>query len=311
MSSKRFDIEDYALFHSYCKSILHLRKIEAFINDGIDVNFIYKNRTPLLVAIKNNAFHVASLLILSDADVNLKVVDKIPIFKVIKMANLYLLEILAYSGDIRVGADINVRNYLGMTPLHMAVLSGHDNIFHLLLEKGADVNAQNIFGETPLHYAYSKQDEYKIFKLLAYGADSNIRNINGMTPAETKPFQVEKMKAALKIDKNIILIDLYTIFHYACATKNLELMREKIKIIPPIELREFINAKDKYGNTPLYYIFCNINFKRRSWDIVKFLLINGADINVENNAGLKPIDICPPKIRKYLLEWRPFKVNIV
>jgi len=61
------------------------------------------------------------------------------------------------------GADVNVKNEGGFTPLHYAALHGHKNGFillhghkktvELLLAKGADVNVKSKFGETPLDYA--------------------------------------------------------------------------------------------------------------------------------------------------------------
>ncbi len=68
----------------------------------------------------------------------------------------------AYSGSgaiaellLKSGADVNVRDNSGTTPLHLAVKNGNQEIVALLLENKADPNARNNAGETPLDYAKS------------------------------------------------------------------------------------------------------------------------------------------------------------
>ncbi len=45
---------------------------------------------------------------------------------------------------------IEARDFLGRTPLHIAVLAGQDDIVQILLENGADPNAQDNWHVTPL-----------------------------------------------------------------------------------------------------------------------------------------------------------------
>ena len=49
------------------------------------------------------------------------------------------------------GADVNVKDKVGGTPLHLAAFNGHKEIVELLIANGADVNARNKYGWTPLH----------------------------------------------------------------------------------------------------------------------------------------------------------------
>ena len=46
--------------------------------------------------------------------------------------------------------DVNCRDKDGRTPLHWAVLSGHESLVELLLSRGADINCQDKEGKTPL-----------------------------------------------------------------------------------------------------------------------------------------------------------------
>jgi serine/threonine-protein phosphatase 6 regulatory ankyrin repeat subunit B len=53
------------------------------------------------------------------------------------------------------GADVNVRNGFGDTPLHNAAKNGNTKVFELLLSKGVDANPKNKLGQTPLDLAVS------------------------------------------------------------------------------------------------------------------------------------------------------------
>jgi len=77
---------------------------------------------------------------------------------------------------IKAGADVNVRNQYGATPLMMMSQKGHSEIVKLLLEAGADVNAADTDGCTSLWMA-SQNDHSEVVKLLLEAkADVNARS---------------------------------------------------------------------------------------------------------------------------------------
>jgi ankyrin repeat protein len=88
------------------------------------------------------------------------------------------------------GADTNLSDWQGNTPLLVAAQKGELEIARLLLEHGADVNAKNKNewaavpdwrGITPLLFA-AKRGELEIARLLLdHGADVNARNDNGVS----------------------------------------------------------------------------------------------------------------------------------
>lgn len=69
------------------------------------------------------------------------------------------------------GADPNLRDNQGNTPLLVAVNAGSGGVIDLLVKGGANVNLGNGSGETPLIRAVQKRDLALVRILLAAGAD--------------------------------------------------------------------------------------------------------------------------------------------
>ena len=78
----------------------------------------------------------------------------------------FLSEILAHKGDV------NIRNPLnGRTPLFEALYSGRNSNARLLIAKGADINVHNYLGSTPLTLAVGNQRFDLAYDMLLAGAD--------------------------------------------------------------------------------------------------------------------------------------------
>jgi ankyrin repeat protein len=54
------------------------------------------------------------------------------------------------------GADVNQRDRIGNTALHLAACTGHIDVVTVLLQAGTDVNAEDMAGHTPLQLARSR-----------------------------------------------------------------------------------------------------------------------------------------------------------
>lgn len=79
------------------------------------------------------------------------------------------------------GADINIPNRNENTALHFAV--ANPEIVHLLIKHGANVDARNCVGETPLHIAVRLGHFETVCMLLHHNADANSRDWKkGYTP---------------------------------------------------------------------------------------------------------------------------------
>jgi cytohesin len=76
-------------------------------------------------------------------------------------------------GLLAKGANVNVADAYGNTPLHLAATHGYTDVAEVLIDHGADVNAHPRDTETPLFFAsyYGHKDVVEL--LIAKGADVN------------------------------------------------------------------------------------------------------------------------------------------
>jgi ankyrin repeat protein len=90
------------------------------------------------------------------------------------------LEVLYYI--VENGADVNLLNYDGNTPLLMAIEQQNLEIIQYLVENGADVNLENGDRYTPLLMAIEQQNLEIIQYLVENGADVNLEYSDGYSP---------------------------------------------------------------------------------------------------------------------------------
>jgi ankyrin repeat protein len=92
-------------------------------------------------------------------------------------------EIEALRQDLDEGVAVNARDGLDQTALLAAISSNGYEEVHLLLLRGADPNLADNAGWTPLHYAaWFGSSTIVIADLLAHGAKIDARNDRGITP---------------------------------------------------------------------------------------------------------------------------------
>lgn len=159
------------------------------------------------------------------------------------------------------GADVNIRNKDGQTPLHMVT---HYKIAQLLIAAGADVNARDasVFDATPLIRPIVLRCVPVVQLLLQAGADVHVvTENNGETPLHYALTGIDKLNYAI-IEQLL----------YAGAD---------------------INAQSLDGSTPLHYFFSRVGQHKPCKNYVRILdilLRAGADFSVKNNEGIAPLD---------------------
>lgn len=85
---------------------------------------------------------------------------------------------------IDAGADVDVSNDSGQTPLHCACMAGANmDILQKLLHAGANPNSQDMEGNTPLAFACRVGRVFVVSKLLGSGADPSLTDMCGLNTA--------------------------------------------------------------------------------------------------------------------------------
>ena len=81
------------------------------------------------------------------------------------------------------GLDLNSRDTLGETPLHIVgAIPGQEAIIEVLVARGARVDRQNLARQTALHKAVLLPDIVNVMTLVKAGADVNVTDMDMKTP---------------------------------------------------------------------------------------------------------------------------------
>jgi uncharacterized protein len=86
------------------------------------------------------------------------------------------------------GAQVEMRDRFGNTPLLLAAREGHAELVQFLLEHGAEIDRANVGGSTALLRAVDADRVPTAQQLLLAGADPNIANMKGVTPLTAAAF---------------------------------------------------------------------------------------------------------------------------
>ena len=203
------------------------------------------------------------------------------------------------------GADLTIKNVLGKTPievcsdpalktkleLHQAnvkkmfdfVKNNRTKDLQELLKTFRGVNLVDLTtGDTPLHIACQLGNKDIALLLIQAGANPTLKNKNGQTPFEL--VENETLKANLQDQYNLTLA-----LFQAVQNNSLPEVKQILDRLSPNKISILVNSRTNpasagEGETPLH-----IAVKNANREMVKFLLDNGADVNVGDKYEATPL----------------------
>ncbi|KAI1130000.1 hypothetical protein F5Y10DRAFT_138615 [Nemania abortiva] len=152
------------------------------------------------------------------------------------------------------GADLEVRDQIGRTPLLWAATNSNLELARFLLENGANVTAANNRGRTALHLSAESNDEKHrddmVELLLRYGANPEATSDGGWTPlhnaAQSGHVSVVALLLKSKAKVNAVLSNGMTPLHWA-AFNGYEAIVKLLLARPDVNT----TIKDGFDRTPM------------------------------------------------------------
>ncbi|HML19622.1 MAG TPA: ankyrin repeat domain-containing protein [Candidatus Dependentiae bacterium] len=223
------------------------RIVQILLENGAKIDLMDQlGYTPLHIAAKHGYEDIASKIL----EINPHVVD---IQNKQGVTALHNASLGCHENIIRLlinhGANKDIRDRSGATPLHVAARYGKIASVNILIEAGALIT-RDVYGCTPLHYAAQNGRKVIVRILASHYPDSvNIPDNTGATPLHfaVKMTRYPDVKILLNAGADVLARDHEgrTPFHYVLKSRNkkmLKLFKDKVVMC--------INCRDNAGLTP-------------------------------------------------------------
>ncbi|XP_058801049.1 uncharacterized protein LOC131669875 [Phymastichus coffea] len=213
---------------------------------------------------------------------------------------------------LRKGASVDVVDSIGYTPLQYATTIRRPDLLRLMLDHSDDLNARNSLGHTVLHllvYSYEQQPSELhlevMRELLSKGADVRATNKKGLTPVhlaiQNGLIQVLLTFAASGIqvadyigdDSNLLLHLCKHIVHWTRSVDELEAFDRLVDLGKDVHSRSRV-----FYLTPLHFVS-----QVDRAEVVELLLTAGADINAISVDGVTPLHLAALRGSSTVVEY--------
>ena len=270
-------------------------------HEPCDINIKDNNgNTPMHIAcIEGNAQLYTLLLSTGQCKLNIKNVEgNTPLHIACAKNHQHILE-LAISNSER---DFNIQNENGNYLLHTAISNELDEVFNMLLAAPTihlNLNLRNELGDTVLHIAAKRNSIELCQKIIAKGVDPNIQNSDGETPLHIAASSEGGNIAELLLNSGQCNVNLNlqndsgdTALHIATRnhhTKITELLLSETCTSDGHAVASLCNpnVQDNQGNTPMHIVAEN-----GDPDLCKLILAHPqCDLNIQNKIGNTPLHV--------------------
>eukprot|EP00210_Caulerpa_lentillifera_P009480 g9040.t1 len=190
--------------------------------------------------------------------------------------------------------NVDTRNTLGTTALHVAAMKGYIDIMHILINYGANITATTSDGDNSLHLALIEGKieavrfllEKRIFPRVNVDQENN----KGRTPLHiaTERCNVDSTKLLINAGAQPFRKNNCNCgpIHYAAKHGNTLIAKTLISLLNATQRVNLIQERTADGWTALH-----IATNQKHYDFVKFLLDRGATSNVCGPNGCTPLHI--------------------
>jgi hypothetical protein len=279
----------------------------------LPVDVIIHGCTPLMFAASNCQYDAIEFLVKKGADPNFHqhgysvLMSACNCMKQTEDVCLKCIQLLLDSG-----ANVNMRQQNGMTPLMIACKKESKKIVEELIKRNADINTQDVMGWTPLIWSihHSKHGEMEIILLLLNaGADATIKCFRGQT-AHTHALNLgyDHIAAQIPADKTYVPASFET-KHAPTKFVSWEYLRDNLCGINGkkwILWQDTARSLDHLGMFRRY----GHTFKESEMDIVKFLTLTEDELEALSVIPLHRKRLLDMTRKLHLKRWKEKSLDL-
>ena len=244
----------------------------------------YHNQTPLTWAIRSGNVDMVSLLLDKEADVHAR--DKAGhtvLHTSVRDNHPEMVEVIL----AHFRTDVNIKDHYGWTAMDWAAVKGNAHLADVLKDAGGVCNGRKELPLCDSNLVCERDLHEVVFNLTAYGSHfgAKIGEIK-LFAAVVRDGDAEEFARLIDCGVDLDKMDGYlgdsTLLHIAAELRLPQIARILL------ENGAEVNAKDRYGRTPLHDLDWH---GYGSADTARVLLEYGAGVNAKDNDGWTPLDM--------------------